>query len=203
MGIVSLNVRETLTVWTFYSIRCKKHDNCGWHTGVPYKILLFVSFCSFFSYHHIKSGLTLFRIIIYYIYHNHENPWVVYRTMIRNNIVFENWKLEDYLIYFFKCKYYYFLFFLQSCTNPHPSIYLSTTLYVESAKYLFFTVSLQFKKKCVLFKEPQHTTSTSRAYAQLYKLWRLQFSSNTNSDIRVSPLGWNRIYQSLGCRSIT
>ena len=93
--------------------------------------------------------------------------------------------------------------FLQSCTNPHPSIYLSTTLYVESAKYLFFTVSLQFKKKCVLFKEPQHTTFTSRAYAQLYKLWRLQFSSNTNSDIRVSPLGWNRIYQSLGCRSIT
>ena len=199
MGIVSLNARETLTIWTFYSIRCKKHDNCGWHTRVPYKILLFVSFFSFFSYHHIKSGLTLFRIVFYYIYHNHQNTWVVNWTMIRNV-----WKLEtSRLPNIFSSANIIIYLFLQSCTNPHPSIYLSTTLYVDSAKYLFFTVSLQFKKKCVLFKEPQHTTSTSRAYAQLYKLWRLQFSSNTNSDIRVSPLGWNRIYQSLGCRSIT
>ena len=194
MGTVSLNVRETLTIWTFYYIRCKKHDNCGWHARVAYKILLFVSFCSFFSYHHIRSGLTLFRIVIYYIYHKHQNTWVVYRTMIRKTSRLPNiFSSANIIIYLF----------LQSCTNPHPSIYLSTTLYVESAKYLFCTVSLQFKKKCVLFKEPQHTTSTSRAYAQLYKLWRLQFSSNTNSDIRVSPLGWNRIYQSLGCRSIT
>ena len=85
MGTVSLNVRETLTIWTFYYIRCKKHDNCGWHTRVAYKILLFVSFCSFFSCHHIRSGLTLFRIVIYYIYHNHQNTWVVYRTMINKN----------------------------------------------------------------------------------------------------------------------